>query len=249
MIDFHTHVLHDMDDGATSLDMSIAMLEEAYNCGTKAVVVSPHYYPRLESGLEKFLKDREERYIQLKQACAGLAVPELRLAAEVNVCTRFDDFERIKELCLEGTDYMLLEMPFVPWEEWMMECIYNLTVKGIKPIMAHIDRYLHYPPEALAALNELEPLYQISSEALLSHADRKIVFDLFKAGKAHVLGSDMHNLHIRKNTLSQGYEQLSSRFGEDYTEYIEVNGNKILNNHKDIETVIFNKAKKSRLFI
>lgn len=249
MIDFHTHVLHNIDDGAADLDTSVAMLEEAYASGTKVVVVSPHYYPRLESGLEKFLEERDARYTELKQACVGRAVPELRLAAEVNVCAQFSSFDRIKELCLEGTDYMLLEMPFVPWEEWMIECVYNLTVKGIKPIMVHIDRYLHYPTAALAALNELNPLYQISSEALLSHSYRKIVFDLFKSGKAHVLGSDMHNLRIRKNTLSQGYEQLRSRFGEDYTEYIEVNGNKILNNHKDIDTVIFNKAKKSRLFI
>lgn len=249
MIDFHTHVLHGIDDGAVDLDMSIAMLEEAYASGTEVVVVSPHFYPRRMGGIDYFLQVRDKKYNELKQACKGRAVPKLLLGAEVNISDHINELKNFHDLCIEGTDYMLMEMPFVPWEEWMIECIYNLTVNGIKPIMVHIDRYMHYPKAALAALNELNPLYQISSEALLSHIDRKIVFDLFKEGRAHVLGSDMHNLRVRKNTLSMAYEQLKTRFGEEYLEYIEVNGNKILQNRMDIETVIFNKAKKSRLFI
>ncbi len=249
MIDFHTHVLHNIDDGAQDLSTAIAMLEEAKANGTDTLVVSPHYYPRFEEGLDSFLTLRSQRFQELKEASKGRDVPELRLAAEVNVCTQFSDFSRVKELCLEGTDYMLIEMPFVTWEEWMLECVYNLTVKGIIPIVVHIDRYMHYPPQAISALNELFPLYQISSEAMLSHQSRKMIFDLFKSGKAHVMGSDMHNMKIRKNTLHLGYDMLKSRFGQEYIEYFENNGSKILNNEKNIKAQLFASSKKSRLFI
>ena len=249
MLDFHTHILHNIDDGASDLEMAVEMLEQAYASGTEVVVLSPHYYPRLEKGLELFLDNRARRYDELKRACQGRNVPQLKLAAEVNVCTQFADFERIRELCIEGTDYMLVEMPFVPWEEWMIECVYNLTVKGIMPIMVHIDRYMHYPKIALSALDQLHPAYQVSSEALLSHYDRKRVLELFKTKKIHILGSDMHNLTIRKNTMSEAYRYLNEHFGKEYTGYIVDNGYRVLNNRPVQAPDLLPKTQKSPLFI
>ena len=38
MIDIHSHILPLVDDGSTSVDMSLEMLDEAYRDGTKEIV-------------------------------------------------------------------------------------------------------------------------------------------------------------------------------------------------------------------
>lgn len=42
MIDIHSHILPLVDDGSTSVDMSLEMLDEAYRDGTKEIVLTPH---------------------------------------------------------------------------------------------------------------------------------------------------------------------------------------------------------------
>ena len=248
MIDFHSHVLFRIDDGAKDIETSIAMLRQAYDSGTDVILLTPHYYPREESGTDNFLDRRKRRFDELCRACYGLDVPELVLACEVNIHTNFSSFERLRELCIGDTDYMLVEMPQTgKWEDWMYECIYSLKLKGIKPIIAHIDRYLNHPEQDLAALDELRPLYQVNSDSILTYAGRKKVLELFYKNRVHVLGSDMHGLESRKNTLPEAYIQLEKRFGEDFISYIEKNGDLILLNREVERDHVFPSVRKSKL--
>ena len=247
MIDFHSHILHKIDDGSDSLETSKKMLEQAYASGTDVIVHTPHYYPREESTLAEFLGRRQRRVNALEEFCIGSEIPQLRIAAEVNLHTDFSRFSKLHELCISGTDYMLVEMPMAKWEDWMFECIYNITVRGIKPIIAHIDRYLGYPRSALAALDETRPLYQVNSEAFLSYGGRKKMLELFYSGKLHVIGSDMHGLVKRKNTLPEAYVELENRFGEEYISQVEKNGDLILENKPVVRRTTFRSVKKSRL--
>lgn len=247
MIDFHSHVLHNIDDGSDSPEVSVRMLEQAYSSGTDVIVLTPHYYPREERTLAEFLGRRQRRVNALEEFCEGHEIPQLRIAAEVNLHTDFSRFSGLHELCISGTDYMLVEMPMAKWEDWMYECIYNITVQGIKPIIAHIDRYLGYPRSALAALDETNPLYQVNSEAFLSYGGRKKMLELFNSGRLHVIGSDMHGMEKRKNTLPEAYTELENRFGEEYISFVEKNGDLILDNKPVKRRASLPEVKKSRL--
>jgi hypothetical protein len=45
MVDIHTHILSGLDDGAESLDMSIAMAEMAIKDGITHIIGTPHAHP------------------------------------------------------------------------------------------------------------------------------------------------------------------------------------------------------------
>ena len=42
MIDIHSHILPMIDDGASSVEMALDMLDAAYRDGTDAIILTPH---------------------------------------------------------------------------------------------------------------------------------------------------------------------------------------------------------------
>ncbi len=249
MLDFHTHILQHIDDGADTLQTAVKMLEDAYARGTKTIVLSPHFYPREEVKMNDFLRRRNRKYEELKAACVGHDVPEMRIAAEANLAFDFTDFERIDELCIEGTNYMLVEMPPGPWKDWMIESLYKLSLRGIRPIMAHIDRYLKRPARWFRLIDELQPVYQVNSYVFGTYKGRRAALGLFKKGRIHILGSDMHGLVGRNNTIPQAYENLEKHFGKEYVRLIEENGTRILENREAYKSGVLPHPKNPLLFI
>lgn len=244
MIDFHTHILHRIDDGPRKLEESVSLLKNIYENGTDVAVLTSHFYPRDQERFDEFIDRRKRRYDELKLNCLGCSVPKLVLGAEVNIHTDFSKFDNIRELCIEGTDYMLLEMPAKKWEEWMFDCIHNLKLKGIKPIMAHIDRYLDFNKHDLEALDDLKPLYQVNADAFLIRGGMKKMLDLFYSDRLHVIGSDMHDGKIRKNNLPDAYIKIEEKFGEEFVSMIENNGDAILTGNEVKRNVKLPKIKK-----
>lgn len=249
MLDFHTHILQHIDDGAGTLEIAVRMLEEAYEKGTETVILSPHFYPREEVKMNDFLRRRDRKYEELKNACRGHKVPQMRIAAEAHLAFDFTDFERIDELCIEGTNYMLVEMPPGPWKDWMIEALYKLSLRGIRPIMAHIDRYLRRPEKWFRLMDELQPVYQVNSYIFRTYKGRRAALGLFKKGRIHVLGSDMHGLTGRNNTIPEGYENLKKHFGKEYVGLIEENGKRILENKEAYKSGMLPHPKNPLLFI
>ena len=182
MIDFHTHILHGIDDGSDSIDVSVRMLEKAYRRGTDVVVLTPHCFPKSEMDIIQFIEYRNEFFHELTKACIGHKVPEMKLAAEVNVCFPFADLKGIEKLCIEGTNYMLVEMPNCPWSDWMFETIYKLTLNGIRPIIAHVDRYINFPKSQIETLTDLNPVFQVNAEFFQTKYGRRFMLELFKRG-------------------------------------------------------------------
>ena len=226
MIDFHTHILPRIDDGAASEDISLEMLKNAYASGTDVVVLSSHFYPREAESIKSFLDRRNRRYKSLKEFCIGHEIPELRLAAEVNLHTNISDFPDLHELCIEGTDYMLVEMPMSKWEDWMYECIYNLTVKGIKPVIAHIDRYTD---KQIDEILEIAPVVQVNADAFCDFFKKRKMIKMYEKGKIHVIGSDAHGLDSRNY---DNFVKASNKLPSEMLEYFYSNSIKILNNKK-----------------
>ena len=230
MIDFHTHIIHHIDDGAKTIEESVKMLEEAYINGTDTVVLTSHYYPKDNEHLNTYISRRNRKYQELKDACIGKEVPRLLLGAEVNVRDKFYSLEKLPELCIEGTDYMLVEMPFVKWNENVIEDLYNLTLRGVKLIIAHIDRYMKFPEKELCLLDELSPVYQVNSEIMCSYFGKKRLLKLLNANRVHVLGSDMHGINRRVNTLHKAYNKLEKHLGVDFINRLNINGQAVLEN-------------------
>lgn len=232
MIDLHSHILPKFDDGAKSVEESLEMLRESKKQGVDKIVASSHCYPRNEDSIKSFIDERAAALENLREEIrkTGEDLPEIYAGCELNICRDFSDEDNLKELCIEGTDYLLIEMPYEPWSESVVEVVYKTSLKGIRPIMAHIDRFLYQRPEMLRALFELDVLFQINAEAFLDKRMIKMLEKLFDAGRANVIGTDMHNLSNRKPCMGVARDRILKCFGQDYWEYIQNNNVAVLQN-------------------
>lgn len=249
MIDFHSHIIPGIDDGSESAEMSIEMLRRSTQHGVTTVLSTSHCYPRYTESIDHFLDRRRRGMDVLSKAMAetDMSLPEIRLGCEVNMYTDIAEFKNIAGLCIENTDYIMVEMPYDPWKEWMIDSVYKLTVMGLKPVMAHIDRFLMQDTAMLNSLYELDVLYQVNADLFTERRMAKFADKLLSEGHAHVLGSDMHNLEKRRPNMGEAYESIVKRYGEECAEYFTVNAEKILNN-EPVSELFFKIPEKPSLF-
>jgi protein-tyrosine phosphatase len=234
MIDIHSHILPHFDDGAPTTEIALEMLRESKRQGVDRVVSTSHCYPRRESSINDFIYDRTERLLHMRRVTeeCGEPMPMLYAGCELNLCRDISDDPHLHELCIEGTDYLLLEMPYDAWGEWCFEAVYKIGLRGIRPVIAHIDRFLYQKQSALDALFEQDVLYQVNAEAFLDRRMNKKLDTLIRTGKAHFIGSDMHNTENRAPNLGAARERIIKNFGSDYWEYFEKNNRCLLKNEE-----------------
>ena len=225
MTDLHTHILPDMDDGSRDVDTSLAMLRAEKEQGVDAVVLTPHFYRDLERPAE-FLRRRAEAYDTLKRAVNALsgeerrAMPSVTLGAEVAWVHGMADWSELRELCYEGTNYLLLEPPFHPWDDGFINNIYDLmNRRGVVPVVAHIDRYLGVQkPKALEQLYALGLPTQISAEPFLHFSTRGKMFRVLASGRAQLLISDCHDMDNRPPNLGAAMAVIRKKLGAEAEE-------------------------------
>ncbi len=225
--DFHSHALFGIDDGAKNIEMSVEMLKASKNMGVEAVLLTSHCYPCSSGDIDKYLEKREKSYNQLVLA---EGIPKLVKGCEVHLTGDISKFKNLRKLCIEDTDYMLLEMPHTPWNDKLIEVVYKLTLMGIRPIIAHDERNMHQKQELRNALYDLDVLIQINAPSLFMFSHRKEIDKMLKLGLGHVLGTDMHNLSSRKPCLDKAKKKIKRRYGIECWEYFMDNANRILDN-------------------
>lgn len=235
MIDIHTHILPHIDDGADTAQTSIAMLQKEAEQQVDTVILTPHFYRRNEKP-ESFLDRRERSYETLLEAIEKLPaeerrqLPKLHLGAEVAWLPGLAAVEHLDRMCLAETDFMLIELPFLPWSGKMIDQLYDLqNVCGIIPIIAHFERYLTFQKkEYVWRILEMDVPVQIGTEPLLHVFGRKEPLRLLREGAAQILASDCHNLNDRAPNLGAAMKTVEQKLGREYAEQITRNPYEIL---------------------
>ncbi|MBR5528750.1 MAG: hypothetical protein IKV97_07065, partial [Clostridia bacterium] len=171
MIDLHTHALPDIDDGAKNAYESMRMLSDSFSQGIKVCALTPHCMVHGQEDVNVFLRRREDSVIRLANIFGSFSVPKLLLGAEVFLDHDISSYRGIKQLCLENTDYIMVELPTNAKPKWLSDCVYSLGIRGIGVIIAHIDRY-PYAPRVIEELCGFDVCYQINSSRFLSFFDR-----------------------------------------------------------------------------
>ena len=128
--------------------------------------------------------------IAVRRALIQADAPRVLLGAEVLICDGMERLNGLRELCLEGTNELLLEMPFYRWPAPIWDTLYRLNdLRDIQIVIAHADRY---PPEDIHPLiSEGIPL-QLNAECLRKHLHRKRYLEWIQKGYVSYLGSDIH---------------------------------------------------------
>ena len=238
MIDFHSHVLAGIDDGATDVETSIKMLEESKRQGVKTVVCTSHYYGK-KRGPKHFLKKRAAVVSSLlPHVPEGI---ELRQGAEVYFAEDIvTDFDELALLCIEGTKYIMFELPFTPkFNERLFEKIEEFIVEtDCIPLIAHVDRYVavYRKPAILTRLAEIGCLFQVNAEAFFRKGAQDLAFAMLKKGMVHAIGTDMHNLEDRAPNM-QAFAKLLEEMPTEVQERLKETQEGILANRTIIPTV------------
>ncbi len=244
LCDFHSHVLFGIDDGAKDKKMSVAMLDKAKSDGVDTVLLTSHCYPRTFGDIDLFIENRDSAYNALTDV-SGL--PKLVKACEVHVARDITKFSNIRKLCIENTNYMLLEMPHTAWTDKTIDIVYKLTLMGITPIIAHDERNMHQKQELRNSLYDLDVLIQINAPSLFMFTYRKQIDKMMRLGLVHVIGTDMHNLTSRKPCMKKAQKRIIKRYGEECWQYLMQNSEKILNG-EEISYKEFKSFKKKCIF-
>lgn len=189
VVDFHSHILPGADHGSSSVETSLKQLKLASDAGVTRIIATPHFYPHRHT-LDKFLEKREECANALFSACDG-TLPEVKIGAEVLLCEGLEKLPGLEKLCLSGTNYLLIELPFADFRHEYCDTVEKIQKSGLKVILAHVDRY---------AKENIEQMIDIGVERLQVNADSldkmfkpKHILEWAKRGYVIALGSDIHN--------------------------------------------------------
>lgn len=214
MIDLHSHVLPGIDDGAKDASMSIDMLKEAKRQGVTLVAATPHCVTNKSSGIEKILEKRSKAFDELTAALAlhKNECPEVILGAEVYLGCDLSELPELSKLCYQNTNYILLECAHGYDASKIAEWVYNISIKGLKPIMAHIDRYSNYK-DIMQELQGIDVIYQVNAARFCSMLGRMTLKNIFNNGDKVLVSSDMHNLTSRAPNMAAAYEIAGKKFG------------------------------------
>lgn len=211
MEDIHCHVLPQMDDGSRCVEESLAMLKALAAQGVYFVAATPHFYAE-ENGPQEFLRRRAISAGQLEKAWLP-GLPALKLGAEVCYYQGISQCEELECLKIEGTQLLLLEMPFGFWTPRMLHEVWEIQSRpGITVVLAHIERYLRWQKEdTWEALADWGVLNQCNAPFFLDWRTRHKALRLLRNGRVHLLGSDSHNMETRPPRLEEAYSRLKER--------------------------------------
>ena len=209
-IDLHTHALPGMDDGAADVRESIAMLQNAFAQGVNIVALTSHCTVHHVDSVERFLEKRQAAFQILQEAVEQnkAEIPKLLLGAEVYADHDISRVPDIGKLCLEGTNYLLMEFAFGDDLSWLSECVYSLNRMNITAMIAHVDRYVQRE-QIFADLKGLNVVYQLNTTSILSFSGRgilkKMMSEIQDSQNCFFVSSDMHNCQKRTCDMEKAY--------------------------------------------
>lgn len=232
MIDFHSHVLPEMDDGANSVETSLEMLYESKKQGVSKIIATPHFYYD-ETTVDQFLEKREKSYEKLMSFVHDEDIPQIYLGCEVYLGGHISEMEGLEKLCLEGTSVILLEMPFGIWQPWLVDEVYSIRAKRkLIPVIAHVDRYhaMFKQFERMETLLSMEVAIQLNADAFLNWRSRKNIKKIMKLNRPMLIGSDMHDMGERAPRIAMAKEIIQKKFGSEWLDVMDDNASQFLEN-------------------
>lgn len=227
VIDLHTHVLPQIDDGSESVETSARMLQLMVQHGVDVVCATPHFYGE-KMDVETFLERREASWQKLQQTVKSMPV-SVALGAEVAYYSGISNEPELHKLCIEETNTLLLEMPYSDWNSFQIDEVMSLAWdSGFDVILVH--------PERLTArennkrwLDRLASLpMQVNAGALCRWRTRRWALEILENAAKPLLGSDCHNMKSRAPNLWEGRNVVERKLGREFLSDMDKNAQVLL---------------------
>lgn len=222
MIDLHSHVLHAVDDGPDTIDISLEMLQQAIETGIHAVVTTPHVLDGLSAGYEESILSK---FRELTHAVIDHKLDiDVYLGSEVYFQFGMEDIIASSIGTYRGMGrYFLTEVSLNDYPKRFEEILLRLISQGKKPIFAHPERIgpLIGDVETIEKLINYGVLIQMNSGSILKSFGTSIYeFSslLLQKRLVHFVASDAHSTRSCSFKLEQARDSIVEQCGEDYAE-------------------------------
>lgn len=219
MIDIHTHLLPGVDDGAESVEEALDMARAAVADGTRQLFVTPHTAADAYRGDRA---DAEARVTSLREAIRAAGIPlELLWGSEALLTPDLpEQLNRKRAFTLNGSRYLLVELPSWAFPPYADEVLFALQLKGLVPIIAHPERHpaIQRDHSILFRLVRRGLLTQMTAGSLLGifgSAARRVAEAMLVHRLAHVIASDAHWFDTRRPVLSRAVQQAARWVGQE----------------------------------
>ena len=219
MIDVHSHILQEIDDGCASIDRSIVLIKDELLNGVDKIFLTPHYNNGKEfNTIDKITEKYQKLLEKLKEENINVS---LYLGQEYFVD---DDFYKLlKEgnlVTLNKTKYVLVEFPYFD-ETDILDHIYKIISFGYIPIIAHIERYAYLDWNLLIELKMAGALMQVNASCIIGEYGnkmKKLALSAIKDGLVNFIASDIHD--SRRNYMRKAYDKVAKKLGVDFAEKV-----------------------------
>ena len=216
MIDIHSHILPELDDGSRSLDESIEMARIAREDGITHMVATPHMFNGLSHNPEP---DEVVARVEALQKEIG-DLPKLLPGNEVHIAHDIVEKTEARQLTpINRKNYMLIEFPSMNVPVGVDELFYKLQINGITPILVHPERnsQIQNDPSTVAKFIERGARIQVTAMSITGEfgpAALRCVETLLKHNCVHVIATDTHRANRRPPVLSEGRAAAAALVGE-----------------------------------
>ena len=209
MIDLHSHILPELDDGSQSLQESLAMARMAVDSGVRAMVATPHC-------AEDRSREVYEAWALLRQALKETGVP-LKLYPGMEIFGTRETDRLLREgklFTLNGSRYPLIEFSFRSSGEEETWILRSVCKTGFRPIIAHPERYTYVQqdPEIVNRWCRMGCLLQVNRGSLLGRfgaSAQALAAELLERGFVTAVASDAHSPQVRTPWMADVRELLS----------------------------------------
>ncbi|MFC0648410.1 tyrosine-protein phosphatase [Enterococcus faecalis] len=220
MIDLHCHILPGIDDGAETLEASIAMAEKAISQGITHILCTPHHnngkYRNEKSEVISLVSFVQSEFDKRQLPITLLEGQEIRITGDL-----IEDIRRDEILFTDLDDtYLLIEFPTLEVPLYAERLFFELLQMGKRPVIVHPERNAHFRKNP----NHLVPFLDMGCLAQLTASSYMGVFgkDIQKTAKTMVkhnlvqmTASDAHGISKRTFYLKECYEQIAKDFGQE----------------------------------
>ncbi len=232
MIDIHSHVMPEIDDGARSLEEAIEMARIAAADGIEQMVSTPHMFNGLSHNPEP--AEILDRVAALQEAIGD----SLKIVPGNEVHVSHDIAEHAKNgrvTKINQRNYMLVEFPQLTVPVGADDLFYKLLLQGVHPILVHPERNVQIQshPSIVAGFVERGVFVQVTAMSMTGEfgsAALACAQSLLRHNCVHFLATDTHRPNKRPPILSKGRDAAAVIVGvEKASKLVEDNPRAVIN--------------------
>ena len=218
LIDLHFHCLPGIDDGPREWDEAVALCRKAVSDGITTIVATPHVMRDRWENADAVLRD--QMVMKLNDLLGGS--PAILPGCEYFFSSDALELWELGALSpltgLNRSSYLLVEFPATRIPENAESVLYEMTLIGVKPVIAHPERNAVFAesPERLERFIEIGALTQVTAASITGAFGKQAYAaaeEFFRRGLVHTVASDAHSVDRRPPAMAAAREAVKARWG------------------------------------